>query len=126
MFIYHNPNPKRRSVGDCVIRAISTVTEQNWDDVFWDIVEIAFHEKDMPSSNSIYGKYLNKLGFRRFLISDQCPDCYTVRDFCRDYPFGRYILSLDSHVVAVINGDYYDTWDSGSEVPLFYWKEMRL
>lgn len=34
---------------------------------------------------------------------------------------GRYLLALDQHVVAVVDGDYYDTWDSGNEIPIYYW-----
>jgi hypothetical protein len=26
-----------------------------------------------------------------------------------------------NHVVTVINGNYYDAWDSGGEVPIAYW-----
>nr|DAW82566.1 MAG TPA: hypothetical protein [Caudoviricetes sp.] len=32
-----------------------------------------------------------------------------------------YVLALSSHVVCVEDGTYFDTWDSGSEIPLFYW-----
>lgn len=50
-----------------------------------------------------------------------CPDCYTVADFCADHPRGVYVLALSSHVVCAENGSYFDTWDSGNEIPLFYW-----
>jgi hypothetical protein len=29
-FIYYNPNPKQKIVGDCTIRAISLLTDQDW------------------------------------------------------------------------------------------------
>jgi hypothetical protein len=32
-----------------------------------------------------------------------------------------YILALGSHVVAVINGKYHDTWDCGEEEVIYYW-----
>jgi len=34
-FIYYNPNPERKLVGDCVIRAISKVTNQTWEDTYY-------------------------------------------------------------------------------------------
>jgi len=34
-----------------------------------------------------------------------------------------HILALSGHVVCVMDGDYYDTWDSGGEVPLYYWRK---
>ena len=57
----------------------------------------------------------------RWASGDECPDCYTVADFAAEHPSGTYILSLSGHVVCVMDGDYYDTWDSGGEIPLYYW-----
>ena len=42
-----------------------------------------------------------------------------------DNPEGVYVVGLDSHVVAVIDGIYIDTWDSGNEIPIYYWKEIE-
>jgi hypothetical protein len=33
------------------------------------------------------------------------------------------MLATGTHVVAVIDGNYYDTWDSGDEVPIALWKK---
>ena len=76
---------------------------------------------DMPSANHVWGAYLREKGFRRAVIPDECPDCYTVADFAAEHPDGTYILALSGHVVCVRDGDYFDTWDSGGEVPLYYW-----
>ena len=78
---------------------------------------------EMPSTNAVWSQYLHGCGYRRTSLPDTCPICYTVRDFCRDFPIGKYLLALNGHVVAVIDGDYYDTWDSGGEIPLFYWRK---
>ena len=118
---YYNPNPAGRFVGDCTIRAICKLTEQDWDTVYVGTSIEGFIKKDMPSGNSTWGAYLKRLGYIREIIPNTCPDCYTVRDFCLDHPRGRYLLALDQHVVAVVDGDYYDTWDSGNELPIYYW-----
>ena len=34
MYIQRNNNPLRKTVGDCVIRSISTVTVLSWNEVF--------------------------------------------------------------------------------------------
>lgn len=125
MYVYYNPNYIRKTAGDCVIRAICKVEEVNWNKAFTMLMNTAFHEKDMPSANHVWGKLLKSLGYRKYLIPDTCPDCYTVRGFCYEHPFGRYVLATGSHVVAVVNGDYYDSWDSGEEVPIYYWKEKQ-
>ena len=120
MFIRTNPNPVSNLVGDCVIRAISILTNESWDYVYDEVTEQGRQMYDMPSSNAVWGAYLHDLGYKRKVIPDTCPNCYSIIQFCLDNPYGKYLLATGTHVVTVIDGDYYDTWDSGDEVPVYY------
>ena len=122
MYIFYNPNPSRKLVGDCVIRAISKITGNDWEKTYMDICMHGFMLHDMPSANYVWGSYLHDLGFKKTIIPDTCPECYTVEDFCNDHPQGTYMLATGSHVVTVVDGNYYDSWDSGNEVPVYYWE----
>lgn len=122
-FIQSNPNPKNARVGDCVIRAITIATNSAWEKVYSELAAYGFMMCDMPSSNAVWGQYLKDRGFTRGVVPDTCPnDCYTILDFCEDNPSGTFILGTGEHVIAVIDGNYYDTWDSGNEVPIYYWR----
>lgn len=123
MFIQYNSNPFDINDDDCAIRAISIITEKSWETVYMDLVVLGITKGRMPTNKSVCNSYLKSLGFVREVIPNTCPDCYTVNDFCNDNRIGKYILVTDSHMVAVINGDLYDTWDSSNEIPLFYWKK---
>lgn len=125
MYKYYNPNPKNRLVDDCVIRAIALLTDQTWDNTYIGITMAGFDEKDMPSSGRAFSKYLSDVGFKRYVIPNTCPNCYTVRDFCSDNPKGNYLLVTDKHVIGVKDGNYYDTWDSGDEIPMYYWQRRN-
>ena len=122
MFHYLNHNPRDNLTGDCVIRAIAIAQDKEWDDVFLELVTYAYSMKDMPSSNNVWGYYLHNHGYKRHNIPDICPNCVTIRDFVENTG-GNYILGTGTHVVAVKNGVYYDTWDSGNEIPIYYWKK---
>lgn len=122
MWIKANPNPLRKEVPDCVIRAISIALNMNWLDIYDDLCELGRREFNMPSADSVWGKYLYQLGFEPFLIPSVCPKCVTVNEFTKMYPYGIYIIGTGSHAVAVIDGNYYDSWDSGNEVPSFFWR----
>lgn len=124
MFVQCNPNPKNARVGDCVIRAIVIAENSTWEKIYSELAAYGYIMCDMPSSNAVWGKYLKDKGWKRGVVEDTCPDdCYTIRNFCENYPTGNYILGTGSHVVAVKDGNYYDTWDSGNESPIYYWKE---
>ena len=122
MYIHANPNPNGMYVEDCVIRAIAIATNRSWDDVFVHLCLQAFVMKNMPSVNKVWGTYLRSIGFVEERLPATCPDCYTVRDFALENQNGIYILATGSHVVAVIDGNYYDAWDSGDEQPVFVWR----
>lgn len=122
-FVYYNPNPKRKQVIDCTVRAICKLEHLTWHEAFMDVVAECLVECDMPSSDSMWGRYLAKLGYTKHMLPNTCPDCYTVSEFAEEHPYGEYLLKTSGHVVAVSHGNYYDTWDSGNEVPIYYWRK---
>ena len=122
---YYNPNPKANLVGDCVVRAVSLALSQPWDISYLGIASQGYSAKDMPSSNSVWGSYLKHNGFIAHIIPNDCPDCYTIKDFCDDNPLGLFVLATGTHVVTCVDGDYYDTWDSGSEIPIYYFEKEK-
>lgn len=120
-FQYYNPNPCKRAVGDCSVRAISKALDLNWDEAFRLVSEMAFNMCDMPSSDAVWGAVLRKNGFYKEGLPCFGNDCYTAEKFCRDNPVGVYVLGFGGHVATCINGTLYDAWDSSQEIPQFFW-----
>lgn len=115
-----NPNPQSLMVGDCTVRAICAVTGLDWDTVHEELCDLSRDMADMPSSDRVWWELLRRYGFRWRRLIDRCPDCYTVADFAREHPYGDYVLGPPEHAVAVIDGRWWDTWDSGGTVPTYY------
>ena len=115
MFKIFNENSCGLWVGDCVVRAVSILTDQNWDDTYMDLALQGFRMCNMPSANVVWGQYLIDKGYEMYSIKPT-----TVKEFCKSHPNGKYLLATGSHVIAIIDGDYYDAWDSGNELIIYY------
>ena len=122
-YVYYNPNPGNKFVGDCVVRALSIVLNSSWQDTYIGLCTLGALMYDMPNSNAVWAEYLKSRGFYRGVIPDTCPYCYTVLDFVEEHPTGTFVLGTGSHVIAVIDGNYFDTGDTGNEVPIYYWRK---
>ena len=122
MWIRCNPNPLGKNVGDCVIRALAVATDQSWRDTYRDLCRTGEILADLPNSNAVWGTYLRRKNAEQFLLPESCPECITVRAFCERYPAGVYVIGTGDHAIAVIDGDWYDSFDSGNETPTYFWR----
>ena len=93
-----------------------------WYEAFDLLTAEARRQCDMPSADAVWGAILRAHGFKRFALSNSCPDCYTAADFARDHDSGVYVLAFGGHVAAVRDGVLYDSWDSSGEVPVYYYR----
>lgn len=128
-FVYYNPNPLRRdNAGDCTVRAITKALEDrgyDWELTYSQLCVYGMRYGDMPSANSVWGAFLLDNGFEEYSIIKKCRDCYTVNQFCKDHPDGIYVIGTDNHAVAVVQGDIWDTYNSGDMYPTYYFEKTK-
>ena len=118
-----NPNPRGKRVGDCVIRALSAATGKSWEEIYIELCLLGYIMGDLPSSNRVWDNYLKSQGFSRHIVSAECLECYTIQDFCNEYPQGTYVIGTGSHAVAVVDGVLLDSWDSSDETPIYFYRK---
>ena len=125
MYVNYNANPSGKATGDCVIRALSKALNKPWNNVYSELCMQGMLMADLPNSNAVWGKYLDEHGWERYSIPNTCPACYTVREFAIDNPEGTFILGTGTHVIAVVDGEIYDAWNSADEIPLMVWRQKN-
>lgn len=118
-----NNNPLGKSTGDCVVRAISKALGKSWQETYLDLCLQGYQMSDWGSSNPVWDAYLREKGFSRFVIPNTCPDCYTIQDFVNEHEKGIYIVATGTHVVTIIDGTIFDSWDSSQEIPTYYYSK---
>lgn len=122
-YIHFNPNPYDQYVGDCAVRAISKALDKDWEDAYIGLCAEGLNYKDMPSSNYVWGMHLLKNGFRQKMVESICPRCTNVAEFANDHPKGVYVLGCENHVLTLIDGNWFDSWDSGHKTVHFYFEK---
>ena len=118
-FVYYQPNAKdiEDKFGDCTIRALSKALDVSWLEAFDKTIPICREAQvsnifDAPPK--VRTKLIERLGFTYTGVSNKRGSTRpTVYSFAKNHPEGRYIANVAHHVVAVVDGKYYDTWDCG-------------
>ena len=123
-FTYYQPNRKdlKDSFGDCVIRALTKVEDKTWVEVYDELVPIAREFQCMPNSKPAYTEYMKRKGYTYVGVSNKKGTTRpTVSSFALAHKEGRYVAVVANHLVAIVDGRFHDTWDSGKKCLYGYW-----
>lgn len=117
---------QKKRADDCVIRAIMKLTNRDWVTCYDELCEIGRKKKRMPNEWKVVEIWLREHGYvkRSFGKIIKGQHRITVSEFAKSHKDGYYLLNLRGHVVACINGYYYDSWDSGNCKLLTYYEKL--
>lgn len=86
--------------------------------------ETKFPDDAMPNGKQCYESYLKENDFTYHGISNKKGSKRpTVDRFAKDHKSGIFFLNVANHCIAVVDGYYYDTWESGSCCLYGYWEK---
>ena len=112
-FVFYNPHPKGKLVGDCVKRAICKTTGTDYMEVQRTLNRLK-RELGAEEFNDkkVTDEFVKRNGFLilSFPAKKGQPRMNGER-FCKAYPKGSYILQMAGHWSACVDGVIYDTWD---------------
>lgn len=129
-FNYYQPNNKdlKDRYGDCTIRALSKALNTTWLGAFDKAIPLCrkYQVSNIFACPITVRKLIFKeLGFDYVGISNKKGQKRpTVDSFAKDHPTGIYIANVANHEVAIVDGQYYDTWDSGECSMYGYFKRI--
>ena len=112
----YNPNPKKKNVGDCSLRAYCAAFGWTWEEAFEKASEIAKDEAIMMDTHKTCEKVMEGEGYvldEEFKKSKRKD--LTVNEFALTHPYGTYLLNTHGHLLCVKDGEYWDSWDSGKK-----------
>ena len=130
-YVYYQPNKLdlKDKYADCTIRALSKVLDCSWLEAYDKMVPIC-RKYQAPNifdlSLKVEQEAMKELGNFEYTGVSNAKGTKrpTVAEFAKAHPTGRYILNVANHEVAVVDGQYFDTWDSG-RCSLYGYYELR-
>lgn len=135
-FKYYNANPKNKHTTDCVIRAICTALNQNYETTLQELVKMQLKTGYDISDAKCFGKYLELKGWTK-QKQPRKPDNtkYTGKEMCSI--LNCDILAVGKSIIANIGGHHivciketeglhgsfkiFDIWDSTNGCIGNYW-----
>lgn len=122
MYKYYNPNPSGKISDDCVKRAICVCTGSDYGVISRQLN--AFRRvsgaKRFNTENNPHLFVEDVLDGIKIVVEGKM----TAEQFCHTYQNGRYILDMDEHWSACVDGVIYDTWDCRGQQVNFAYKIM--
>jgi len=121
--IEYNANPQGKNEGDCTIRALSLAYDMNYNSVKSELNSLARRNESKFNTIDTINAFIDHHGFVKYINNESMSGAAIddVEDFARKNKHGVYVIyctnkikqdTSDSfHLVAVINGKIYDTWD---------------
>lgn len=123
MWKYFQSSKKRKRSSDCSIRALMVAEKMTWEQSFDYLCKFARKVQDMPNETRVLSKAIESFGYKPQKIEMVNHRKPTVAEFGKEHPKGKYLIFTSGHVVCMINGNWYDTWDCGDCKVLKYFSK---
>ena len=139
-FMFYNRNPKNRNTTDCVIRAISTALDKDYNETLMEMAELSCKTGYMLNDKKGIERYLASKGWVKHKQPRKSDNTkYTGKEWCEyisafdPYAYsGNIVANIGGHHLVAIkptfSGDgfncrykVHDTWDSTYKCVGNYW-----
>ena len=95
---------------------MSVLTNKDWHEVYDELSDLAGDVGLLFSNVEFVENYLDKR-YKR-----ECHYAKTIGEFAREYPYGKYAITTNGHITALIDGVVIDTFDPRNRIMRCAWK----
>lgn len=107
---------QRKRAADCTVRALMKLLGVTWEEAYDELCKQGRRLKRMTNETECVYAALAGYGYvKRSISVGKGSKRPTVASFAADHPKGHYLLNVANHVVACVDGHYYDSWDCGDK-----------
>lgn len=123
IFIKENVNPYKRITGDCVIRAITKATGNDYKSVVMDMARNSAETGFSMGSNENIEAYLSANGFRpvKLKAPKKGESRPKVRDIAALSVEKPIVCRVANHLTACVGSKLYDLWDCSEKAVYGYY-----
>ena len=112
---YHNVNPLGLFQDDCTVRALSTATNNTWDDTYQHLSNLARLQGKMMDDRDFIRDYLDT----NYDRVDYLP--YRVGNVAYEYPNNVLLITMNGHITCSKYGIVYDSFDCRERIAEDAW-----
>ena len=112
-YVFTNPHPDGKIVGDCVKRAVCLTTGMSYKETanLLNKIKREIGEKDYCTKKCC-NEYVKRFGWKKLSFpAEKGKPRMNGQRFAEQYRKGSYILNMAGHWSSCIDGVIYDTWD---------------
>ena len=115
-YYYYNANSHNNFIDDCVIRSLSVLTNRSWRETYDELTDLA----------GDIGLMFDRVEFVEDYLDERYPrECHYskyVGEFAKEHPKGKYAVTMDGHITAIIDGIIVDTFNPSNRIMRCAWK----
>lgn len=115
---YLNLNPNHENASDCVCRAISLGTNEDYEVIEQKLEMVAQLFECEKLCVCCYEHLLDYVyNFKKIYLKETI----TIEEFLEMNPIGIYIIRIDGHLTCAMNGTIYDSWNCKDKLADIVW-----
>lgn len=119
-FEFSNPHPENKRVKDCVKRAFTIATGEDYMAIQRELNRI---KRETNLGNDAWREFIKRRGWRKLSFPAEFGlPRMNGKNFVLNYPKGIYVLRMARHLATVKDGKLLDTWDSSNKCVYNAWE----